>query len=161
MLVFLPREIMTITEILDALSYEQYSAMSWRQMYHHVDVLMPRFTLHTSFDAVSVLRGLGVSRVFEPGQAELTRMLEDTNEGGRALLPHVSHMQQEARIAVDEKGSVAVVATRQTVSIACSAPQQINPRPVTFHADRPFAFVITDRRGAILFIGWISDPRQS
>ncbi len=155
MYVLLPHEIMTVPEMLVNLSLEQFYALQMSLYWHRVDVLLPRFQLETSLDARSTLQSMGLRRVFEPGQAELTRMLDVPAD---APGPYLSHIRQEGRIEVDEKGSVAVVATRPMFSIACSAGPSSNPRRVSFHADRPFLFLIGDRMGNILFVGWLTNP---
>jgi serpin B len=66
----------------------------------------------------------------------------------------VSHVIEEAFVAVDEQGTTASAATVVTSNCAVlsASPQAV---------DRPFLFLIRDRNnGSILFMGRVEDPRH-
>ena len=66
----------------------------------------------------------------------------------------VSNVYHGARIAVDRYGTVAAAATAD-VRVSNSAPS------AWVRADRPFLFVVRDKRsGLILFMGRLMDPRR-
>ena len=64
---------------------------------------------------------------------------------------HISHVIQDAHIAVDEHGTQAAAASAvlgETLS-----------RPPALNIDRPFLFTITDdATGAVLFLGRVTNP---
>lgn len=58
-------------------------------------------------------------------------------------------------MCVDEKGTEAAAATGVTVRGA-----KRRTKPVAFHVDRPFLWVLRDREtNAVLFLGRVTDPR--
>ena len=62
-------------------------------------------------------------------------------------------MRQVAKIKVNETGTEAAAVTIIGMDVAMEGPEP-EPRYVTFHATRPFLYVIRDQiTGAILFIG--------
>jgi serpin B len=72
--------------------------------------------------------------------------------------PCVGQVRQRAFVEVNEKGTeAAAVSAVEAVSLS-AAPRK--PVPV-FAADRPFAFLIRDRKtGTVLFVGRVADPRK-
>lgn len=109
-----------------------------------VQVSLPRFALRQAIALIPTLRALGIKRVFT-AHAQLGGMTKA--EG--LYLAEVLH---EATVTVDERGTVAAAATAGRLM-----PVSLPP---SFRADRPFAFLIRDRRsGAILFVGLLADPR--
>ena len=76
-------------------------------------------------------------------------------DGTRELF--LGEVVHEAFVAVNEEGTEAVAATA-AVALAGGAPA---PHEVELTLDRPFLFLIRERRtGAILFLGRVSDPTQ-
>jgi serpin B len=71
---------------------------------------------------------------------------------------------QKAFVEADERGSEAASATAVEMAApgaAAPVPSPARPFTPTFKADRPFLFLIRDRRsGAVLFLGRVTDPRQ-
>ncbi len=113
-----------------------------------VRVFLPRFTSTSRFRLAEVLRSMGMTRLFTPGEADLTGM---SREGGLSL----SAVIHEAVVDVNEEGTEAVAATGSDVKSAEDLRE-----PATFRADHPFVFLIQDNRsGIILFLGRQVDPR--
>jgi serpin B len=73
----------------------------------------------------------------------------------------ISHVIHEAWLDVDELGTEAAAATGVTEMVVVAEKREERP-PVVFRADKPFLFVLRDRRtGLILFMGrYVAPPRQ-
>jgi serpin B len=111
-----------------------------------VDLTLPKFSFDTDFSAKNLLQALGVEQAFT-GACDLTGMA-DTGE------LYISDVLHKAFVAVDEAGTEAAAAT--AVIVAGTGM----PEVATFHADRPFLFLIQDRpTGTVLFLGRVMDPR--
>jgi serpin B len=112
-----------------------------------VHVGMPRFQMAHSVDLRSALFHMGMSLAFGPG-ADFTGM-----DGGKEGL-FLSAAVHKAAIEVHEEGTEAAAATGVAV-----AARSADATP-HFTVDRPFVFLIRDRRtGTILFLGRVADPR--
>ena len=135
--VFLPREGKTVGEVLETLS-----GSNWQQKYQNtlIDLKLPRFETSTNQPLVQVMAELGMPTAF-------------TEE---AEFPYfcnapccISDMFQVAKIKLDEEGTEAAAVTVIGVETT-SMP----PVPTSFHANRPFLYVISEQStGAIFFIG--------
>jgi serpin B len=114
---------------------------------HQVDVTLPKFKVTAEFMLKPVLRRLGMPLAFDRGRADFSGMAT------RARL-FISHVIHKAFVDVNEAGTEAAASTA-VVMERLSAPP-----PATFHADRPFVYLLRDNRtGAILFLGRVTDPR--
>jgi serpin B len=110
-----------------------------------VRLKLPRFSCTSEFQLKEALSLMGMPSPFRPG-ADFTGIAGP----GDYYLTDVLH---KATVRVDEDGTVAAAGTYVGVAAAI-------PEPVDFTADRPFIFLIRDRRtGAILFLGRLLDPR--
>ena len=133
--VFLPREDKTVGEVLESLS-----GNNWQPEYENMDVdlKLPRFETDTNQDLVGVMAGLGMPKAFSI-EAEFPYFCNGD--------PYISQMFQVAKIKLDEEGTEAAAVT--VIEAYESVPQQ-----VTFHANRPFLYIISEQStGAIFFIG--------
>ena len=64
---------------------------------------------------------------------------------------NISKIVQTARIKVDENGSEAAAVTHGILTSNGNEPEI---KPVSFHANHPFIYIISERdHGIILFIG--------
>jgi len=142
MTILLPREGTTVDELLLSLNAE-----SW-QLYRYmdcaiVDVKLPRFESKTDLDLNEIMASLGMPKAFTPFEAEFPNFCN--------VPTYIDMMKQVARIKLDEEGTEAAAVTVIGMEIA-SLP--IVPQRVTFHATRPFLYVISEQStGAIFFIG--------
>ncbi|KAL6660746.1 hypothetical protein ACP70R_001781 [Stipagrostis hirtigluma subsp. patula] len=103
---------------------------------------LPRFNLSFDGSVHSVLRELGLRRLFDPRKADLSGMVED-DDGGRAHRPvFVRDVCHGAILEVDEEGSEAAAHTILLLTDeASSGVSSSKPRKrVDFVADHPFAF---------------------
>lgn len=111
-----------------------------------VDLKLPRFKTEFQTDLSAVLGGMGMAKAFSAGEADLSGM-----NGRRDLF--LSNVVHKAFVEVNEEGTEAAAATGAVVSLTAIR------KPVVFHADRPFLFIIRHNdTGAILFLGRIVDP---
>lgn len=114
-----------------------------RLQQQEVVVRLPRFEARATYDLTAALGALGLGEAL--ARPNLSGM---TDEAVR--LDQIVH---EAVVRVDEQGTEAAAATGVTYRSA-----RVNPAR-TFTADRPFFFVIRDRRfDTPLFVGTITDP---
>jgi len=120
-----------------------------------VHVTLPKFKLQTSYEMKDPLKALGMVRAFESGKADFSGM---TAVDDAIFLSQVFH---KAFVEVNEKGTEAA-AFSGVVGVGAPKPMpQLKPFIPEFKADRPFVFLIRDRKtGTILFLGRVEDPRS-
>ncbi|MDO4573930.1 MAG: serpin family protein [Planctomycetia bacterium] len=112
-----------------------------------VDVRIPRFTFQGDSQAVPVLKKMGMEDAFQT-----TADFSLISKGNELM---VSTILQGTYLKVDEKGTEAASAAAAEMIWKSMIPKE-NP---TFYADRPFIFVIAERKtGGILFMGRFVDP---
>jgi serpin B len=103
--------------------------------------------LESSLDLVPPFQSLGMKLPFELGAADFSGM-----SVGELAISQVKH---KGFIAVDEQGTEAASATAVEMT-KLSKPSWREE----FLVDRPFFFVIFDKRSrALLFFGKVEDPR--
>ena len=142
--ILLPREGKRICDVLESLT-----ASKWNEQYVWgggstiVDLKLPRFEANTELDLKEIMSRLGMPRAFTTA-AEFPNFCDAET--------YIDMMKQVAKIKVNESGTEAAAVT--IIGMAESAGPEPAPRHVTFHATRPFLYVIRDvTSGAILFIG--------
>ena len=119
---------------------------------YEVDLKLPRF--ETAFDTddagglIELLKGMGIRQVFDKYNAEVPNVCEKENL-------YVDMMKQKAKIKVNEEGSEAAAVTiAGFVATATSTGPTQEPPKATFHANRPFVYIIHEKSsGVILFVG--------
>jgi serpin B len=110
-------------------------------------VAFPKFTFTSEFSLADTLAAMGMPDAFSSA-ADFSGM-----DGTKTL--YVSAVVHKAFVDVNEEGTEAAAATGVGIS-RTSLPQ----RTPVFRADRPFLFLIRDRRsGSVLFLGRVADPR--
>lgn len=116
-----------------------------------VHVFLPKFKLEEKISLKQTLSAMGMPKAFEPNGF---LGMSDAADARKLYLSHVAH---KAYVDVNEEGTEAAAATA-VVGRAMSA--RYPPIP-TFRADRPFLFLIRDKRtGTILFLGRMMRPPQ-
>jgi hypothetical protein len=87
-----------------------------------------------------IMSALGMPRAFDIGLAEFPYFCN--------VPIYISRMRQVAKMDVDEKGTEAAAVT------IIEGKMTGIPKSVTFHADHPFLYLISEKStGAIFFIG--------
>lgn len=118
---------------------------------HEVDLKLPRFETSSDTDKledglIGLMKKMGINRAFEDGLAEIPNMCE--------VPVYVELMRQKAKIKVSEEGSEAAAVTVAGVANYSMGSEPIEYPKATFHANRPFVYVIREQSsGVILFVG--------
>ena len=119
-----------------------------------VAVSMPRFKTEFRAELIDPFKSLGMSKVFDPAQSDLSGLTGKTRTEAQSTIDQIVH---RAVIDVTEAGTEAAAATAVVVTTRTMRPDDVE----RFQVDRPFMFMIADdNTGAILFEGRISDPRS-
>ena len=149
MVVLLPDEDSSLDDLLGNISYDECHRVWKKGTTCRIDVLLPRFQTEVELPLIPVMQQLGVRSMFDARLADYSRLAHV--ESGVPV--YVSEMKQKAKIEVSETGTKAAAVTLQGILAgATGRPPQY--RNCTFHATRPFLYMIKDDyTGAILFIG--------
>jgi serpin B len=119
-----------------------------------VAVSMPRFKTEFKADLIDPFKSLGMSKVFDPAQSDLSGLTGKSRTEAQSTIDQIVH---RAVIDVAEAGTEAAAATAVVVTTRTMRLDDVE----RFQVDRPFMFMIADdNTGAILFEGRISDPRS-
>lgn len=112
-----------------------------------LDLRIPKWTFSTSLGLNETLSALGMPTAFDEHGADFTGMTTD-------MPLHISTVQHETYVAVDEAGTEAAAATAVSIGSVSAVPA-----PAELVLDRPFLFLIQDRpTGTPLFLGRVADP---
>lgn len=142
MTVVLPDEGKGVSDIMRSFDEKTFASLPRNMSECIVDLKLPRFTTNMTLPLNDIVSSLGAPTMFGP-EADFSRLAD-----GRML---VSKMLQKAKIEVSEEGTKAAAVTVAIMTTTALAPQ---PLHVDFHADRPFAYIISDSAtGTILFMG--------
>jgi serpin B len=107
-------------------------------------LFFPRFKLTREVELATPLSAMGMPSAFR--QADFSGMT-----GKKDLF--LSKVFHKAFVEVNEEGTEAAAATAAVMTRAAVA------RPLLVRADRPFLFLIWDRKsGSILFLGRLTQP---
>lgn len=118
-----------------------------------VVLTLPTFKFALATDLIAPFKALGMSKVFDPAQSDLSGLTGLPREQAQSSIDQIAH---RAVIEVTEEGTEAAAATAVVVTTRTMTPGAAE----RFAVDRPFLFLIADdRTGAILFMGRVSDPR--
>jgi serpin B len=140
MTILLPKEGKTVRDLVKTLNkdtWERYQRIGSAI----VDVKLPRFESNTDLTLDKIMVTLGMPNAFNPNLAEFPEFCN--------VPTYIDMMKQVARIKVNEEGTEAAAVTVIFVKLANAAP-----RRASFHATRPFLYIISEQStGAIFFIG--------
>lgn len=143
MTILLPNPDKSIDEVLKSLDANSIGELSRKMDDCVVDLKLPRFRVETDQPLNEAISKLGAPSVFS-SQADFHNFAD-----GKLF---VSKMFQKAKIEVTEEGTKAAAVTAAIMTMSAFHPDE--PRHVSFHATRPFLYVITESStGAILFMG--------
>lgn len=143
MTVMLPNEGISIDEMLKTM--ENADLTAWRQDAEQciVDLKLPRFTTETDVTLNNIISELGAANIFN-SNADFTNIAKSNM--------FVSQMFQKAKIEVSEEGTKAAAVTAAIMTMSALPTEE--PKHVTFHANRPFVYMITEANtNAIFFMG--------
>ena len=118
---------------------------------YEVDLKLPRFETSSDTDLlegglVRLMQKMGIKLAFDSYYAEIPNMCD------RPV--YIDMMRQKAKIKVNEEGSEAAAVTVVGVKNESTVQEPIKYPKATFHANRPFVYVIGEASsGVILFVG--------
>lgn len=143
MTVMLPNEGISIDEMLKTMENADLTAWTQDAEQCIVDLKLPRFTTEADVTLNNVISELGAANIFN-SNADFTNIAK-TNM-------FVSEMFQKAKIEVSEEGTKAAAVTAAIMTMSALPTEE--PKHVTFHANRPFVYMITEANtNAIFFMG--------
>jgi serine protease inhibitor len=145
----LPKAGKSLQAINESITPDQFKLLcdNAQKMPQQVEVSIPKFKIESRFtsELKRALTMAGIHDAFDPAKANFANLVA----AGNGDL-YISDTIQKAVIEVDEKGTVAAAASA-VVSLRSAV---IATKPLVFHADHPFMFVIFDKvTGLILFMG--------
>ena len=160
MVVITPREkdgLATVEKALTADNLQRWIGKLAKRTTH---VYLPKFETSTEYAMKETLRSLGMESAFTKpsaaGGADFSGMTDTLDPLQRLYITSVFH---KAFISVDEEGTKAAAVTAIAVGNEASEPVEMIDFLPTFRADRPFIFLIRDKRsGSVLFLGRITNP---
>jgi serpin B len=141
MTILLPREGKSINDILQGLTTQEWKYYQYMNT-AIVDVKLPRFESNTDISLNDIMARLGMPKAFTEN-AEFPDFCNKPT--------YIGLMKQCARIKLNEQGTEAAAVTAIGM-VNTSMPAE--PRHVSFHANHPFLYVISEySTGTIFFIG--------
>jgi serpin B len=166
MVVFLPDDPSGLTELEHHIARD-YARWVTAASPTRVDLWLPRWKATATHDLRTPLKHLGMELPFSC-RADFSGMTDEVTDDvcpvgaagpTRPATLHIDDVVQKAFVDVDEQGTEAAAATAVAMTLALSAHDTREEKPVIFHADHPFHYVIRDRRtGVILFVGRVTQP---
>lgn len=151
-LAILPPEGVSADEYLNALSADRLSGIMKDGAAARVNLRMPRIDVGCTFDVKSFLRDMGVTRAFDPTQAQFGKMLKGDD------LVWIGQILQKTRLKLDEKGTEASAATIIDVEPASA---RIPEEPIELTLDRSFLYILYDENADMpLFMGKVANPQD-
>jgi len=146
MYVLLPHEGISVDAVMEGLDGKTWEIEKNRMRSCKVDLKLPRFETASDINLIDIMISLGMERAFYPDMAEFGDMFE--NESGIFL----GILKQKSMIIVNEEGTEAAGVTLGGSMVTGFMPTENKPQ--TFHADRPFVYLIQEKSSnAIFFIG--------
>ena len=139
----LPTEDLSVDYVKE---YLERSDSSHRQAYL-VNLWLPKFEVNSTHALVDVTNELGLEEVFTD-RSQIYPYADD-----RTVM--IGKIQQQARIQLDEKGTVAAAYTKIDLRPTSSMDQ---PIVRDLKLNKPFYFMITNQQGVITFITLVHNP---
>lgn len=149
MLVILPRKGVPLREIVDRLAdfsmkeiFRELKQVAEEYEDDEVEVHLPQFQINNDVHLNVALYNMGVRLALNKGAAQFNKIANDI---------YVNTIIQKSRIVVNEEGTTAAASTAAIFVNKATPPR--------FIANRPFAFLIVDKRlNQILYMGQVKNP---
>ena len=143
MTVILPSEGSFLRDVMASMDGGKFQALQSSMEKCNVDLKIPRFTTEVDLPLNDIISALGAPLIFSP-QADFSQFARGDF--------YVSKMFQKAKIEVSEEGTKAAAVTAAIMMMSAMRPEK--KRNVVFHADSPFAYIISENStGSIYFMG--------
>ncbi|WP_400194357.1 serpin family protein [Lysinibacillus telephonicus] len=150
MKVFLPKKNVSLKEVEDELTQENWQKWSSQFTKKEGTLLLPKFKLEYEIELNDALKMLGMPTAFEK-DADFSNMIQES------VPLWISKVKQKTYIDVNEKGTEAAAAT----SIEVVTESAIISDSFYMNVNHPFIFsIVDDETGMILFLGSISSPKN-
>lgn len=145
--VLLPKTGEKLESIVSKLNVTTWQQALKQMQMADVSLWFPRLSTAKKNDMISVLKNLGVRDAFDMQLANLSKMTL-----GQA---YVSGVKQEVQIDFNEQRTEAEAKTTMEVAVLCATeePKKKEIQRRFVRCDHPFLYVVTNRFGAICFIG--------
>ena len=143
MTVILPSEGSFLKDVMASMDGGKFQALQRSMEKCNVDLKIPRFTTEVDLPLNDIISALGAPLIFS-SQADFSQFARGNF--------YVSKMFQKAKIEVSEEGTKAAAVTAAIMMMSAVRPEK--KRNVVFHADSPFAYIISENStGSIYFMG--------
>lgn len=143
MTVILPTEGCFLRDVMASMDGGKFQALQRSMEKCNVDLKIPRFTTEVDLPLNDIISALGAPLIFS-SQADFSQFARGDF--------YVSKMFQKAKIEVSEEGTKAAAVTAAIMMMSAVRPEK--KRNVVFHADSPFAYIISENStGSIYFMG--------
>ena len=143
MTVILPSEGSFLRDVMASMDGGKFQALQRSMEKCNVDLKIPRFTTEVDLPLNDIISALGAPLIFSP-QADFSQFARGDF--------YVSKMFQKAKREVSEEGTKAAAVTAAIMMMSAMRPEK--KRNVVFHADSPFAYIISENStGSIYFMG--------
>lgn len=143
MTVILPSEGSFLRDVMASMDGGKFQALQRSMEKCNVDLKIPRFTTEVDLPLNDIISALGAPLIFS-SQADFSQFARGDF--------YVSKMFQKAKIEVSEEGTKAAAVTAAIMMMSAVRPEKM--RNVVFHADSPFAYIISENStGSIYFMG--------
>lgn len=143
MTVILPSEGSFLRDVMASMDGGKFQELQRSMEKCNVDLKIPRFTTEVDLPLNDIISALGAPLIFSP-QADFSQFARGDF--------YVSKMFQKAKIEVSEEGTKAAAVTAAIMMMSAVRPEK--KRNVVFHADSPFAYIISENStGSIYFMG--------
>ena len=143
MTVILPTEGSFLKDVMASMDGGKFQELQRSMEKCNVDLKIPRFTTEVDLPLNDIISALGAPLIFS-SQADFSQFARGDF--------YVSKMFQKAKIEVSEEGTKAAAVTAAIMMMSAVRPEK--KRNVVFHADSPFAYIISENStGSIYFMG--------
>lgn len=143
MTVILPTEGSFLRDVMASMDGGKFQELQRSMEKCNVDLKIPRFTTEVDLPLNDIISALGAPLIFST-QADFSQFARGDF--------YVSKMFQKAKIEVSEEGTKAAAVTAAIMMMSAMRPEK--KRNVVFHADSPFAYIISENStGSIYFMG--------
>lgn len=143
MTVILPTEGSFLRDVMASMDGGKFQELQRSMEKCNVDLKIPRFTTEVDLPLNDIISALGAPLIFST-QADFSQFARGDF--------YVSKMFQKAKIEVSEEGTKAAAVTAAIMMMSAVRPEK--KRNVVFHADSPFAYIISENStGSIYFMG--------
>ena len=145
----LPKKGLSMREYLAGFHGEKLETLLREQKEEPVFCTLPKFSGETSVKLADVLIQSGITDLFDPEKADLTKMAE---LNGESL--YVSQIIQKTFIEVDEQGTRAAAVTMAAAEGAAEPMNVVN-------LSRPFVYAIVENESQLpVFFGVVMNPAE-